>query len=114
MLVAFYQNIKAVNTDCVIILQQFTVLCGKFRVWEFSAELKSFGSLLEFDLVNARKNADCLHLDRVALWLADKEYNQLILWLSPQERIGAGLLALHLCIFITILTSDTSSYATSP
>ena len=96
MLVAFYQNIKAVNTDCVIILQQFTVLCGKFRVWEFSAELKSFGSLLEFDLVNARKNADCLHLDRVALWLADKEYNQLILWLSPQERTGAGLLALHL------------------
>ncbi len=68
MLVAFYQNIKAVNTDCVIILQQFTVLCGKFRVWEFSGcELKSFRSLLEFDLVNARKNVDCLHLDRVAL-----------------------------------------------
>ena len=69
---------------------------------------------MEFDLVNARKNADCLHLDRVALWLADKEFVQLILWLSPQERTGAGLLALHLCIFITILTSDTSSYATSP
>ena len=94
MLVAFYQNIKAVNTDCVIILQQFTVLCGKFRVWEFSAQLKSFGSLLEFDLVNARKNADCLHLDRVALWLADKEYNQLILWLSLQDWCRPELLSI--------------------
>ena len=94
MLVAFYQNIKAVNTDCVIILQQFTVLCGKFRVWEFSAPLKSFGSLLEFDLVNVRKNADCLHLDRVALWLADKEYNQLILWLSLEDWCRPELLSI--------------------
>ena len=53
-------------------------------------KLKSFGSLLEFDLVNARKNADCLHLDRVALWLADKEYNQLILWLSPLQLVQAA------------------------
>ena len=61
--------------------------CGS----SLAPKVKSFGSLLEFDLVNAKKNADCLHLDRVALWLADKEYNQLILWLSPAGVQAAGL-----------------------